>query len=177
MNWLWRGTCWAFGDHVAVDGDMEPLEFAMTRETRLEILRPHFMTGIDPEFPNKVKAGDIIVAGRRFAQGNPHIQGFLGAKAHGVALVVESTPRGSFRNAINAGVPILPRCAGVTKEASTGEELEVDFSTGRFRNLTRGTEKSYDPISPALLETIALGGWRPAVERRIQAMRADGLIA
>ncbi len=87
-----------------------------------------------------------------------------------------SIPRGSFRNAINAGLPFLPSCLGVTALCETGDELEVDFSTGRFRNLTRGTEASYEPLDPSNLETIALGGWKPMVMRRIEAMRAEGLI-
>ena len=66
-----------------------------------------------PEFAKKAQPGDIIVAGRRFAQGNPHIQGFIGIRALGLGLVAESIPRGSVRNAINAAVPFLTGCAGV----------------------------------------------------------------
>ena len=72
-----------------------------------KVLAPHLMTGLDPEFPKKVQPGDIIVAGRRFAQGNPHIQGLIGIRAHQLGLVVESMQRGSFRNAINAGVDVV----------------------------------------------------------------------
>ncbi|MEN9773321.1 MAG: 3-isopropylmalate dehydratase small subunit LeuD, partial [Pseudomonadota bacterium] len=121
MDWLFRGRCWKFGDNVGIDGDMAPLELAISRETRLEVLREVFMAGIDPDFPKKVQAGDLIVAGKRFAQGNPHIQGLLAARAHGVGVVVESIPRGSFRNAISAGVPILPRCEGVCGLVETGD--------------------------------------------------------
>ena len=112
MKWRYRGTCWKFGDNIGIDGDMMPLEFAIKRELDPAVLGPYFMTGIDPDFPKKVKPGDIIVAGKRFAQGNPHIQGFIGLRAHGLGLVVESIPRGSFRNAINAGIPFLPHCSG-----------------------------------------------------------------
>lgn len=172
MNWLYKGRCWKFGDNVGIDGDMMPLEFALRRELDPLVLGPHLMTGIDPEFPKKVRAGDIIVAGRRFAQGNPHIQGLIGIRAHGLGLVVESIPRGSFRNAVNAGVPILPACSGVTDAVDTGDELEVDFEHGVVRNLTTGRELRFTPLDRALLAIIALGGWRAHLAQRVAAMQA-----
>lgn len=172
MNWIYRGRCWKFGDNVGIDGDMMPLEFALKRELDPAVLGPHLMTGIDPDFPKKVRPGDLIVAGRRFAQGNPHIQGLIGIRAHGLGLVVESIPRGSFRNAVNAGVPFLPACPGVTARAETGDELEVDFEHGHVRNLTSGLEMHFPPLDPALLAIIALGGWRAHLAQRVASMHA-----
>ena len=174
MNLVYRGRCWKFGDNVGIDGDMMPLEFALQRETRLDVLAPYSMTGIDPEFPQKVRAGDIVVGGRRFAQGNPHIQGLLGLAAHKVGLICESIPRGSLRNAVNAGLPLLPSCPGIGDDVVTGDALEVDFRAGVVRNLTRDWEHSYAPLPDALLEIIVTGGWRPALERRVAAMKAAG---
>ena len=171
MNWVMRGRCWKFGDNVGIDGDMMPLEFALKRELNPEVLAPHLMTGIDPEFPKKVRAGDIIVGGRRFAQGNPHIQGLIGIRAHQLGLVVESMQRGSFRNAINAGLPFLTNCAGVSAHVATGDELEVNFETGDFHNLTRGITLHFEPLDAQLRTIIALGGWRAHLERRVAAMK------
>lgn len=170
MNFTYRGRCWKFGADIGVDGDLMPLEFAIQRETRVEVLAPNTMKGIDPTFSSKAKPGDIIVAGKRFAQGNPHIQGLLGVRGLGLGLVVESIPRGSLRNAVNAGVPILPHCPEVTRHVETGDELQVDFATGRFTNATRGETLQFEPLDPALREIIAIGGWRAALERRIAAM-------
>jgi 3-isopropylmalate/(R)-2-methylmalate dehydratase small subunit len=172
MNWTMRGRCWKFGDNVGIDGDMMPLEFAIKRELDPEVLKPYLMTGLDADFPKKVRPGDIIVGGRRFAQGNPHIQGLIGIRGHGLGLVVESMQRGSFRNAINAGVPFLTNCAGVTQHVATGDELEVNFETGSFHNLTRGERLQFEPLDAQLRSIIALGGWRPHLERRVAAMRA-----
>jgi 3-isopropylmalate/(R)-2-methylmalate dehydratase small subunit len=177
MDWIYQGRCWKFGDNLAVDADLTKKEFAHLRETRLEVLREFCMCGVDPEFPKKVSPHDIIVAGRRFAQGNPHIQGLLGIAALNLGLVVESIPRGSYRNAINAGLPFLPHCDGVTKECETGDELRVDFSTGVFENLTRGTRKSYEPVAKEQRNIIALGGWTPMFAQRIASMRAEGKIS
>jgi 3-isopropylmalate/(R)-2-methylmalate dehydratase small subunit len=166
-----RGTCWRFGDNIGVDGDMMPLRFAIERETRPDVLREHAMTALDPDFPRKAQPGDILVAGRRFAQGNPHIQGLLGLRGLGLGLVVESIPRGSFRNAINSGLPILPNCPGVTDEVETGETLEVDFITGTFRNVSRGTERQYEPLTPLLLDLVRAGGWEASFRSRLARLR------
>ena len=173
MELTYRGRCWKFGDNVGVDGDMMPLEFALQRETRLETLAPYAMTGLDPDFPKKVKPRDIVVGGKRFAQGNPHIQGLLGLAAHRVGLVCESIPRGSLRNAVNAGLPLLPSCPGISKCVESGDELEVDFVSGRVRNLTRNREQSFEPLPQALLDIIVAGGWQPAFKERVSAMRAE----
>lgn len=168
----YRGRCWKFGDNVGVDGDMMPLELALQRETRLDVLAPYAMTGLDPDFPKKVRPGDIVVGGKRFAQGNPHIQGLLGLAAHKVGLLCESIPRGSFRNAINAGLPLLPACAGITERVESGDELEVDYRSGRVRNLSRNWESVYEPLPSLLLDIIRIGGWESAVMRRVERMKA-----
>ncbi len=169
MNWVYRGRCWKFGDNLGIDGDIMPLRFALARELDPEVLKPHLMEELDPRFHTKVQPGDIIVGGRRFGQGNPHLQGFLGIKAHGLGLVVESTPRGSFRNAINAGLPFMSGCTGVTGTCETGDDLEVDFAEGTLRNLTRGSEHHYTPLDPALRDIIAIGGWKENFRRRLAA--------
>ncbi|MEP9375318.1 hypothetical protein ABLE91_01295 [Aquabacter sp. CN5-332] len=174
MDFVYQGRCWKFGDAISVDADLTKKEFATSRELRPDILREHVMVTIDPDFPKNVKPGDILVAGRRFAQGNPHIQGLIGVAALGLGLVVESIPRGSYRNAVNAGLPFLPHCEGVTAACETGDELRVDFATGRFENLTRGTVHTYAPLPDMLRETIALGGWKPMVMKRLAAMRQAG---
>lgn len=170
FKWVYQGRCWKFGDNISVDGDLMSHELAVQRETRPHVLKDHVMCGIDATFARKVSPGDILVAGRRFAQGNPHIQGLLGIAGLQMGLVVESIPRGSFRNAVNAGLPFLPRCESVTAECESGDELRVDFSTGRFENLTRASVRHYEPLDGSLLRTIALGGWRPMVLERLKEM-------
>ena len=172
MEWIFRGRCWKFGDNLGIDGDIMPLHFALIREIRPEVLRDHVMEGVDPEFPKKVSPGDIIVAGKRFAQGNPHIYGLIGIRALGLGLVVESIPRGSFRNAINAALPFLPRCPGVTSAVDQGDEVEVDFRNGTFTNLTRGTAREYTPLDSTLLRIIEAGGWEAKLRHRIAEMKA-----
>jgi 3-isopropylmalate/(R)-2-methylmalate dehydratase small subunit len=176
MDFVYVGKCWKFGDNLAVDADLTKKEFASQRETRLEVLREFVMCGIDPDFPKKAKPHDIVVAGRRFAQGNPHIQGLLGLKSLDLGFVCESIPRGSYRNAINAGVPFMTHCMGVPNECETGDDLRVNFKSGLFENLTRRTKVQYTPLPAELLAKIAIGGWEKAVAQRIATLRAQGIM-
>lgn len=171
MKWAYKGKCWKFGDNLGIDGDVMPLRFALEREHDPEVLKPHLMAGVDPDFPNKISPGDIIVAGKRFGQGNPHIQGFLGIVGHGLGLIAESIPRGSFRNAINAGLPFLTGCDGVTNDVETGDDLEVDFRTGEFSNITRGITRQFQPLDAQLQAIIEAGGWRANLEKRLANLR------
>jgi len=165
-----RGRACVYPDNVAIDGDLMALEWALKRETRPEVLREHVFAGLDPGFPQRAQPGDIVVGGRRFAQGNAHIQGMIGLRGCGVGLVAESIPIGSFRNARAAGLPVLPRCPGVRAMFADGEEIEVDFAAARVRNLTRGTEAGFPPLAEHLIEMLRAGGWGPMFRRRLDAM-------
>jgi 3-isopropylmalate/(R)-2-methylmalate dehydratase small subunit len=164
-----RGRAWLFGDNVAIDGDLMALEWALKRETDPEVLRHHVFAGLAPHFAKAVQPGDIVVAGRRFAQGNPHIQGLIGLFGCGVGIVVESIPIGSFRNALCAGLPMLPRCPGVTALVRDGDRLTVDFATGLVSNETQGTEHRFDPLPDHLMAYVRAGGWGPMFDRRLAA--------
>ena len=167
-----RGRAWVYPDNVAIDGDLMALEWALKRETRPEVLKDHVFAGLDPDFPKRARPGDIVVGGRRFAQGNAHIQGMIGLKGCGVGLVAESIPIGSFRNALAAGLSVLSRCSGVRAMFENADEIEVDFVTARIRNITRSTEATFPPLALHLVEMLRAGGWGPMFRRRLDALAA-----
>ena len=169
FKWKYSGQCWKFGDNLGIDGDIMPLRFAIERELNPEVLKNYLMSGIDKDFHNKVKPGDIIVAGKRFAQGNPHIQGFLGIVGKELGLVVESIPRGSFRNAINAGLPFLPNCPGVTDLVEDGDDLEVDFKNGEFVNLSKKSKHYFRPLDEKLQNRLEIGDWKANFSLRLSS--------
>lgn len=166
-----EGRAFVFGDDLANDGELMALAFALARETNPAELRKHIFAGIDPEIAGQLQPGDIIVAGKRFAQGNPHIQGFIGLQGAGVGLVTESIPSGSFRLAVNAGVPLLPRCPDLRGWISAGDRLRVNFDTGDLANLTTGETRTYTPPPEHVRNIIAGGGWKPMFAARLAAAR------
>ncbi|MDB6088877.1 MAG: leuD2 [Gammaproteobacteria bacterium] len=169
MNLTFEGRCWECGDNIACDGDMIPVELVYARETRPEVLKETPFTKIDAEFPAKVKAGDLIVAGKRFGSGHAHLQASYALAAAGVGVVAASVPRGNYRNLVNAGVPFLPAASAAVNACESGDVLR--FISGIVVNLTRGVTVQTEPLAPMLIETIKLGGWKPMVRRRLEKMR------
>lgn len=170
MNFTLQGRCWKFGDDISNDGGlmdkshlMQKLDYDPAR------LAPHVFERIRPEFARNAKPGDILVAGRKFIHGAPHIQGVLGLRALGVGCVIEHMQRTSFRLMISAGMPVLTPASNVRAAADDGDELRVDFATGEFTNLTRGTSVRFVPLPSFLLEVIAAGGSQGHLRQRLIA--------
>lgn len=87
------------------------------------------------DFAQKAQPGDVILAGVNFGAGSSRQQAVDCFRALGIsAIVAESFGAIYKRNAVNSGLPIisLPGLTQVANEFQTGDELEVDFETGRL---------------------------------------------
>ena len=173
MNWTMRGRCWKFGDNLSLDDDI--LEFAKVfvqgvRVSDPNYLKKHVFTNLIPDFPERAKPGDIVVAGKRFGQGNPHIYGLLGMAGLGVGLIAESVPHFTYRMIVAAGLPSLPFFNDIGAYVEDGDELRVNFRTGEVENLSRGVRCKSEPLPDALREIIGTGGFLPALKKRLTDM-------
>ena len=164
-----RGRAWTFGHELALDDDVMDLRFTLSRETSGEVLKTHLFERVEPEFARAARPGDLIVAGRRFGHGNPHIPAFIAMRTLGVGLLTESMPRGTLRNAVYMGVPILPSCPGLLEHVGPGDELAVDFETGDVANVTRGSTRRYPPLPSALIDMLRQGGARDVFKAQVAA--------
>ncbi len=172
-----QGRCWKFGDNLSLDDDI--LEFAKVfvegiRVSEPEYLKKHVFTNLIPDFPERAKPGDIVVAGKRFGQGNPHIYGLLGMAGLGVGLIAESVPHFTYRMIVAAGLPTLPFFNDIGAHVEDGDELRVDFRVGEVENLSRGVRCASDPLPDALRDIIELGGFLPALKKRLTDMNTIG---
>ena len=177
MNWTMQGRCWKFGDNLSLDDDI--LEFAKVfvegvRVSDPEYLKKHVFTNLIPDFSDRAKPGDIVVVGKRFGQGNPHIYGLLGLAGLGVGLIAESVPHFTYRMIVAAGLPTLPFFNDIGAHVEDGDELRVDFRTGEVENLSRGVRCESDPLPDALRDIIELGGFLPALKKRLTDMNTIG---
>jgi 3-isopropylmalate dehydratase small subunit len=106
------------------------------------------MEDIDADFVNKIKAGDIIVAGKNFGCGSSREHAPIAIKAAGVSCVIAPTfARIFYRNAFNTGLPIL-ECDEAARKIVAGDEVEVDFKTGEIKNITKG--EAYQGAVPGI---------------------------
>ena len=91
-------------------------------------LAKHCMEDIDPEFVNKVKAGDIIMATTNFGCGSSREHAPLAIKASGISCVIaKSFARIFFRNGIDIGLPLL-ECEAAVDGIKAGDTVEVDLA-------------------------------------------------
>jgi 3-isopropylmalate/(R)-2-methylmalate dehydratase small subunit len=129
-------------------------------------LAKHALADLDPAFVSRVSPGDLVVAGDDFGCGSSREHAIWALRGAGVAAVVAGGfARIFFRNAINNGFLAI-ECPGAAGAAETGEALELDLSAGTLRNLTRGTERAFVPLSDFAKELLDAGGLLPYVERR-----------
>ncbi len=158
-----KGKVWKFGSDVDTDAII-PARYLTTTDPNE--LAKHCMEDADPDFPNKVKVGDIIVADKNFGCGSSREHAPIAIKASGVSCVIaHSFARIFYRNAFNMGLPILESPEAVSS-TETGDELEVDLDTGEIVNLTKDKTFTANPIPPFMQELIQAGGLIPYVMKR-----------
>ena len=148
-----KGRVWKFGDDVDTDVII-PAKYL--RSLDQSVWPKHVLEGLDPGFSSKVRAGDIIVAGKNFGCGSSREQAALAIKWAGVAAVVaESFARIFFRNAINNGLPLV-ECKGISGAVDSGDEIEIDLDKGLVS--TKHGVLETTPLPPFLQEIVKSGG-------------------
>ncbi len=157
FSWTLRGRCYKLGHDVPHMGGVVPMRIVSEMRFDPNDIVPHLFAETDPGFHQRCKPGDLIVAGRNFGMG-PKMQGYIAMKALGLGLLCESMPFLAYREAIGIGLPVLTDCPNLLESCETGDELEADFSTGRFINHSRGTTREFPPVPEALREIVELGG-------------------
>jgi len=131
-------------------------------------LAKHCMEGIDKDFVNKVKPGDIIVATTNFGSGSSREHAPLAIKAAGISCVIaKSFARIFFRNAINIGLPLL-ECDEAVDKTKAGDMLEVDLSSGKIKNLTKDMTFVAKPYPDFMSKLISAGGLIEYTKKRLQ---------
>lgn len=150
-----QGSVHKYGDNVDTDVII-PARYLNTSDH--DELASHCMEDIDSDFVNRVKPGDIIVAGKNFGCGSSREHAPIAIKASGISCVIASTfARIFYRNAINIGLAIL-ECDEAARDISAGDQIRVDFDTGVIQNLTTGKEYQAEPFPPFIQNIIAKGG-------------------
>ena len=132
-----------------------------------EQMASYSMEDIDTGFKDRVGEGDVVIGGRNFGCGSSREQAVLCLRYAGVkAIVAVSFARIFFRNAINQGMPAI-ECPEAADAFETGDEVELDMSSGVLRNLSKGTEVHFHPIPPFMMQIIEDGGLVPHLKRRL----------
>ena len=149
------GHVFKYGDNVDTDVII-PARYLNSFDP--QELASHAMVDIDPEFAGKVQPGDIIVARKNFGCGSSREHAPLCLKTAGVSCVIADTfARIFYRNAINIGLTII-ECPEAAEGIDAGDQVEIDFDSGRIYNRTKGTEFQGQAFPPFMQELISAGG-------------------
>lgn len=156
------GRVWAYGDDVNTDV-IFPGKYTYSISDRKEMAQ-HALEDLDPGFVEKVRPGDIIVAGKNWGCGSSREQAVICLKEAGVgAIIARSFARIYFRNCINEGLPIVT-CDAVDT-VDVGEQVTIDFESGVV-STPRG-EHSFPPLAPSVMEILDAGGLVPHVQKKL----------
>src|SRR5712691_13562536 len=129
---VYEGNCWKFGDNIPTD-EITPTSVVWKSFSEMA---KHVLESLNPQFPQKVQKGDIIVAGRNFGCSSGRAIAPKAIKATGVAAVLaEGFSRTFYRNGHEVGLPIL-EVAGIHDLVDSGDRLHVDIAKGAVTNLT-----------------------------------------
>ncbi len=121
----------------------------------------HVLESLNPDFPQKVQQGDIIVAGRNFGCSSGRAIAPKAIKATGVsAVIAEGFSRTFYRNGHEVGLPIL-ELPGIHEFVNDGDRVRVDIAGGTVTNLTSGKSLTGSPAPEFLLEMLRAGGLIP----------------
>ena len=130
-------------------------------------LASHCMCDIDADFVNKVKPGDIMVAGWNFGCGSSREHAPIAIKASGIQLVIaDSFARIFYRNSIDIGLPII-ECPAAAKAIRDGDDVAVNLDTGVIEDKTTGESFTAAPFPPFIQKIIAVGGIENFVREKI----------
>ena len=150
-----EGKVFKYPDNVDTDVII-PARYLNT--SNAQELALHCMEDIDTEFVKNVSAGDVMVAGWNFGCGSSREHAPLVIKTCKTGCVIaKSFARIFYRNAINIGLPIL-ECPEAADRIAAGDEVSVDFDTGKIRDLTTGETFEAAPFPPFIQHIIACGG-------------------
>ena len=158
-----KGTVFKYKDNVDTDVII-PARYLNTPNAKE--LASHCMEDIDTSFVQKVKSGDIMVAGWNFGCGSSREHAPLAIKTCGISVVIAiSFARIFYRNAINIGLPIL-ECEEAADQIQAGDEVTVDFNTGIITDLTQNKEWQAQPFPPFIQNIIDKGGLMASLKEK-----------
>jgi homoaconitate hydratase family protein/3-isopropylmalate dehydratase small subunit len=121
-----------------------------------EKIMPYLFKGFDNSFAERVKAGDIIIAGGNFGCGSSREHPAVGLAFAGIkAVICKSVNRIFYRSSVNQGLPIIlvPDAVDAFKE---GDKVAIDFEKGLI--FVADKEFSFSPLPAKLMEIFEAKG-------------------
>lgn len=165
MTKILKGRVIVFGDNIDTDMIVPGRYLELSKPEEIAAVA---MAGLDPDFPKKVKPGDIIVAGKNFGCGSSREHGVIAFKANGVqAIVAGSFAKIYYRNAIVSGLMVLVSPAAHTIFENY-QHCEIDLGNGVITNIDTGKSVECEKLSDKDIAIWEDGGMVAEYRRKAQ---------
>ncbi|MBC2580493.1 3-isopropylmalate dehydratase small subunit [Clostridium sp. DJ247] len=150
-----QGKAIKYGNNVDTDVII-PARYLNTSDPKE--LASHCMEDLDSNFSQRVKAGDIMIAGKNFGCGSSREHAPIAIKASGIGCIIAETfARIFFRNSINIGLPIM-ECAEAARDIEDNDEVSIDVTTGVITNITKNKTYKAAPFPEFMQKIINADG-------------------
>jgi 3-isopropylmalate/(R)-2-methylmalate dehydratase small subunit len=150
-------------DHINTD-EIIPARYLNT-DDQAELAK-HCLEDLDPDFVNKAKPGDVIVAGEDFGCGSSREHAVWAIRGAGIqSVIAKSFARIFYRNAINCGFYIIESVDALEK-INDGDELEIDYKADLIKNKTTDIDIKFNPLPDFAMQIIADGGLLGYISRK-----------
>lgn len=157
-----EGRAWKFGDHIDTDLII-PARFLNVSDKK-ELAR-HCFEDLRPGFSEKVRKGDVIVAGHNFGCGSSREHAPLAIKESGIRVIIaKSFARIFYRNAFNIGLPLLESEEAVDA-IEENDQISVDLTKGKISEKSDRASFYAKPIPDFMREIIQSGGLVEYIKR------------
>jgi 3-isopropylmalate/(R)-2-methylmalate dehydratase small subunit len=164
MEAIIQGRIFKFGDNVNSD-IIIPGRYLIYIDR--ERLAQHAFEMLGEGFPTKLKAFDLLVAGRNFGCGSAREQAATAIQGLGIkAVVASSFARTFYRNAINDGLPIV-ECPAIYAAVEQGDEIRIDLAAGLIHHRT--SEYSFPKMPESVRKILELGGLAAYLKAQLAA--------
>lgn len=132
-----------------------------------EELAAHCFEGHIADWNDKVKKGDILIAGENFGCGSSREHAPVSLKGSGIAAVVaESFGRIFYRNAIAVGLPVI-QAPQISTKVEEGDILDIEVDNGKITNTRTNEIILFDPFPDFIQAYIDEGGLSNYVRKRL----------
>lgn len=148
-------VAYVLGDDINTDKILAGRYLVLTGDDELA---EHCFEGHIKDWNQKVKNGDILVAGENFGCGSSREHAPIALKGSGISVVIaESFGRIFYRNSIAVGLPVII-ATNISKQLKPEDIIEVDVNEGNiFIERTKVTIP-FDPFPKFIQEYLDVGG-------------------
>lgn len=152
-----KGRAWVLGDNISTDHIISG-KYKFKAISSLEAMLPHLLEEVIPGFSERVRPGDVIVAGKNFGMGSSREHAPRLLKMAGVgAVIARSFARIFYRNSINIGLPVI-EVEEIPNVTEDGDIISVDLAEGVVANLSKGVREKFRPFPEEIMEILRAGG-------------------